>query len=183
MAKNNSVSRSFKRFPCQRHRFNAAQVSMDCQPVIIGPHLIVLEALNKDVMGQSHSSLSGYITNHSKRVRLLSSSFIYKLRHSSLVNLETVPRCRFSTSTTVNKHVLTWLGGGGGWRSKRFPVIVAQRGWYSASTAGTTCAQSHKLLNKHGVGVLSARWRGQRINCVRLQWHNLKSYSTSTGSV
>ena len=59
VAKNNSVSRSFKRFPCQRHRFNAVQVSMDCQPVIIGPHLIVLEALNKDVMGQSHSSLSG----------------------------------------------------------------------------------------------------------------------------
>ena len=135
VAKNNSVSRSFKRFPCQRHRFNAVQVSMDCQPVIIGPHVIVLEALNKDVMGQSHSSLSGYIINHSKRVRLLFSSFIYKLRHSSLVNVGTVPRCGFSTSTTVNKHVLTWLGGGGGWRSKRFPVIVAQRGWYSASTS------------------------------------------------
>ena len=72
VAKNNSVSRSFKRFPCQRHRFNAVQVSMDCQPVIIGPHLIVLEALNKDVMGQSHSSLSGYITIHSKRVRFSS---------------------------------------------------------------------------------------------------------------
>ena len=116
VAKNNSVSRSFKRFPCQRHRFNAVQVSMDCQPVIIGSHLIVLEALNKDVIGQPHSCLSG--TNHSKRVCLLFSSFIYKHRHSSLVNVETVPQCGFSTSSIVSKHGLTWLGGGGGWRSK-----------------------------------------------------------------
>ena len=88
----NSVSRLFKRFPNQSHRFNAVQVSMDCQPVIIGPNLIVLEALNKDVMGLSHSSLSGYITNHSKKVRSFFSTFIYKHRHSSLINVETVPR-------------------------------------------------------------------------------------------
>ena len=70
-----------------------------------------------------------------KEGTLLFLSFIYKLQLSSLVNVETVPHCGFSTSTTVNKHVLTWLGGGGGWRSKRFPVIVAQHGWYSAGTS------------------------------------------------
>ena len=41
--------------------------------------------------------------------------------------------------------------------------------------AGTMRAQSHKLLNKHGVGVLSARWRGQRINGALLRWHNGRS--------
>ena len=116
-------------------------------------------ALNKDVMGQSHSSLSCYITNHSKRVRFLFSSFIYKLRHSSLVNVETVPRCGFSTSTTVNKHVLTWLGGGGGWRSKRFPVIVAQRRWYSASTswhyACTISQATQQARGRRFVGTLA----------------------------
>ena len=77
--------------------------------------------------------------------------------------------------------MLTWLGGGDGWRSKRFPVIVAQRGWFSAGTTrnltqatqqargrrfvGTlawstyklcpaTVAQPQKLLYEHGVGVV-----------------------------
>ena len=55
--------------------------------------------------------------------------------------------------------MLTWLGGGGGWRSKRFPVIVAQRGWYSASTswhyACTISQATQQARGRRFVGTLA----------------------------
>ena len=135
---------------------------------------------------------------------MLVSTSIYKHRHVGLVNVETVPGDGFSASTLFNKHGLMLLGGECGWCSKRFPVTLAQHGWYSVSTRWRYEGKVSKLLNKYGVGVVgtlawstfklypatvaqlpnhstytglawSARWRGQRINGALLRWHNGRS--------
>ena len=85
---------------------------------------------------------------------MLVSTSIYKHRHVGLVNVETVLGDGFSTSTLFNKHGLMLLGGECGWRSKQFPVTVAQYGWYSVSTRWRYEGKVSKLLNKHGVGVV-----------------------------
>ena len=70
---------------------------------------------------------------HNKH-RWMCLSIKHRLAWSTLA-WSAVPGHGFSTFTIVNKHGLMWLGGGGGWHSKRFPYIVAQRGWFSASTS------------------------------------------------
>ena len=49
--------------------------------------------------------------------------------------------------------------------------FVGTLAWSTYKLCPATVAQPQKLLYEHGVGVLSARWRGQRINCALQRWH------------